>query len=62
MHASSGLAKALATLAREGTSDLREVVADLRRRDSRTANHLLLALYGGGARPLCGRGGLVAVR
>ena len=45
----SGLAEALATLAREGVSDLYDVIAELRRRDSYTANHLLLALYGGGA-------------
>ena len=44
----SGLAKALATLAREDATDLREVIAELRRRDSYTANRLLLALYGGG--------------
>ena len=47
----SGLAESLATLAREGAANLHDVIADLRRRDSRTANHLLLALYrGGGAR------------
>ena len=45
----SGLAEALATLAREGTVDLCDVIADLYRRDSYTANRLLLALYGGGA-------------
>ena len=45
----SGLAEALATLAREDAVDLREEIADLRRRDSYTANHLLLALYGGAA-------------
>ena len=45
----SGLAEALATLAREDAADLREEIAELRRRDSHTANHLLLALYGGGA-------------
>ena len=44
-----GLAEALGTLAREGTPDLRDVIADLRRRDSYVANYLLLALYGGGA-------------
>ena len=47
----SGLAESLATLAREGVANLQDVVADLRRRNSHTANHLLLALYrGGGAR------------
>ena len=45
----SGLAAALATLAREGTTELCTVIADLRGRDSHTSNHLLLALYGGGA-------------
>ena len=44
-----GLAEALGRLAREGTADLRDVIADLRRRDSYVANYLLLALYGGGA-------------
>ena len=43
------LAGALATLARENTTDLRDVIADLRRRDTHVANHLLLALYTGGA-------------
>ena len=43
------LAGALATLARENTTDLRDVIADLRRRDTHIANHLLLALYTGGA-------------
>ena len=47
----SGLAGAVATLAREGGEDLRDVIADLRRRDTHIANHLLLSLYaGGGAR------------
>ena len=45
----SGLAGALAALAREGSKDLRDEIADLRRRDTHIANHLLLALYGGGA-------------
>ena len=44
-----GLAEALSTLAREGTTDLRDVISDLRRRDTHVANHLLLALYAGGA-------------
>ena len=43
------LAGALATLAREGATDLRDVIADLRPRDTHVANHLLLALYTGGA-------------
>ena len=43
------MAEALATLAREDATDLREVIDELRRRDSYTANRLLLALYGGGA-------------
>ena len=43
------LAGALATLARESATDLRDVVADLRPRDTHIANHLLLALYTGGA-------------
>ena len=43
------LAGALATLAREGTTDLRDVISDLRRRDTHVANYLLLALYTGGA-------------
>ena len=42
------LAGALATLARENTTDLRDVIADLRRRDTHVANYLLLALYTGG--------------
>ena len=45
----SGLVAALAVRGREGTSDLREIVADLRCRDTHIANHLLLALYTGGA-------------
>ena len=44
-----GLTRALATLAREGTADLRDEIAGLRRRDTHVANHLLLALYTGGA-------------
>ena len=43
------LAGALATLAREGATDLCDVIADLRPRDTHVANHLLLALYTGGA-------------
>ena len=45
------LAKALASLANSEDSTLDNVIADLLRRDTHTANHLLLALYaGGGAR------------
>ncbi len=44
----AGLVGALAALAREGAADLRNVIADLRRRDTHVANHLLLALYAGG--------------
>ena len=43
------LAGALTTLAREGVTDLRDVIAGLRCRDTHVANHLLLALYTGGA-------------
>ena len=43
------LAGALAVLARESITDLRGVISDLRRRDTHVANHLLLALYTGGA-------------
>ena len=43
------LAGALATLAREGAADLRDIIRDLRHRDTHVANHLLLALYTGGA-------------
>ena len=45
----AALASALATLAREGSADLYDVIADLRRRDTHIGNHLLLALYAGGA-------------
>ena len=45
----AALVKTLAALAREGNTDLSNVVADLRRRDTHIANHLLLALYRGGA-------------
>ena len=45
----SGLAGALAVLARNETDDLQDVIADLRSRDTHVANHLLLALYRGGA-------------
>ena len=43
------LASALATLAREDAADLRQVISELRGRDTHVANHLLLALYTGGA-------------
>lgn len=43
------LAKALAALAREGNTDLSNIIAGLRRRDTHIANHLLLAVYRGGA-------------
>ncbi len=47
----SGLATALANLADTGHDILDDVVANLRRRDTHAANHLLLTLYaGGGAR------------
>ena len=45
----AGLVVALGTVARDGMSDLQEVVAELRRHDTHIANHLLLALYTGGA-------------
>ena len=45
----AALARALASLAREDSEDMQEVIADLRRRDTHVANHLLLALYAGGA-------------
>ena len=45
----AGLAGALTALAREEATDLREVIDELRRRDTHIANHLLLALYAGGA-------------
>ena len=44
----SGLSEALAALAGMG-ADLDDVIADLRRFDTHVANHLLLALYGGGS-------------
>ena len=45
----SGLADALAALARAGAVPLDDVIADLRRRDTYISNYLLLALYRGGA-------------
>ena len=44
----TGLTTALASLAISGHTLLDDVIAQLRRRDTHTANHLLLALYGGG--------------
>ena len=43
----SGLASALAVVARTGAVPLRDIMADLRRRETYTANFLLLALYRG---------------
>ena len=49
-HACLGaLARALASLAEEDSAEMEDVAADLRRRDTNIANHLLLALYSGGA-------------
>ena len=45
----AALAGALATLAQGDSADLRDVIAELRRRDTHIANHLLLTLYAGGA-------------
>ncbi len=45
----SGLIESLATRGREGSTDLCHVIDELRQRDTYTANHLLLALYGGAA-------------
>ena len=45
----SALAHALVALACEHAADLQGVIAKLRRRDTHVANHLLLALYAGGA-------------
>ena len=45
----ASLARALASLAQEDLADMPKVIADLRRRDTYIANHLLLALYSGGA-------------
>ena len=44
----AGLAKALATLSCGG-ENMRDVIAELRSRETHVANHLLLALYRGGA-------------
>ena len=48
----SGLVDSLATLGSEAECDLRDVIDELRRRDTYTGNHLLLALYGGSAETL----------
>ena len=45
----SALAGALAALAREGAASLQDMISDLRHRDTHIANHLLLALFAGGA-------------
>ena len=45
----SGLASALAALARNETNDLQDVITDLRGRNTHVSNHLLLARYRGGA-------------
>ena len=44
----AALARALSSLAREDSADMQDVIAELRRRDTHIANHLLLALYSGG--------------
>ena len=48
----SGLVDSLATLGSEAECDLRDVIDELRRRDTYTGNHLLLALYDGSAETL----------
>ena len=45
----SGLVESLVALGREGSADLRSVIHELRQRDTYTANHLLLGLYGAAA-------------
>ncbi len=45
----TGLAGALAALAQEGAAPMGHAIAKLRRRNTRVANYLLLALYGGAA-------------
>ena len=45
----TGLAGALAALAQEGVAPIGQAIAELRRRNTHVANHLLLALYGGAA-------------
>ena len=44
----TALASALATIAREDSQEMRNVIAELRKRDTHVANYLLLALYAGG--------------
>ena len=44
----AALARALANIAREDSPEVRNVIAELRKRDTHVANHLLLALYAGG--------------
>ena len=44
----AALARTLTLLARENSADMQDVIAELRRRDTHIANHLLLALYSGG--------------
>ena len=44
----AALARTLTVLARENSADMQDVIAELRRRDTHIANHLLLALYSGG--------------
>ena len=48
----SALAGVLATLARDGAPTLDEVIPALRSRETHLANHLLMALYSGGAERL----------
>jgi hypothetical protein len=48
----SGLVDSLAALGSEAECDLRDVIDELRRRDTYTGNHLLLALYRGAAESL----------
>ena len=43
------LSRALCVLARQDNTDLRDVIAELRCRETHVANHLLFALYAGGA-------------
>ena len=45
----SGSAAALEALARDATSDIGDLIDELRHRETYVANHLLLALYRGGA-------------
>ena len=45
----AALVRALTKLAREDSAELHDVISDLRRRDTHISNHLLFALYAGGA-------------